>query len=141
MGVVQSCLYSGRHMGVSQVATNTLDHLVAMCDSHIIGSDAWASRPPSWETTVTTETTTAPLQIAVLDRGFVYVGHCSLDGGFLTVADARCVRRWGTSGGLGELAQKGPQSATKLDATGTVRAPMTALIHLIDCNPAAWAKA
>lgn len=41
-------------VGVSQVATNTLDHLVAMCDGHIIGSDTWASRPPSWETTVTT---------------------------------------------------------------------------------------
>lgn len=90
---------------------------------------------------MTTETTTAPLMIAVLDRGFVYVGRCSLDGGFLTVTEARCVRRWGTSGGLGELAQKGPQSGTKLDDACTVRAPMTALIHLIDCDPAGWTEA
>lgn len=78
------------------------------------------------------------LQIAVLDRGFVYVGTCAVDEGFLTITDARCIRRWGTTAGLGQLATKGPQSATKLDAAGTVRAPVSALIHLIDCDPTAW---
>lgn len=82
---------------------------------------------------------TPTLQIAVLDRGFVYVGHCALDDTKLTITNARCVRRWGTTGGLGELATKGPQSATKLDAACTLTAPLTAVIHLIDCDSAAWA--
>lgn len=82
--------------------------------------------------------TTPALQIAVLDRGFVYVGRCAVADGFLTITDAACVRRWGTTGGLGQLARDGRQAATKLDPVGTVRAPVSSLIHLIDCDPAAW---
>jgi len=82
---------------------------------------------------------TPTLQIAVLDRGFVYVGLCSIAEGFLTITEAQNVRRWGTTGGLGELAAKGPQDTSKIDAAGTVHAPLTALVHLIDCNSAAWA--
>jgi hypothetical protein len=81
---------------------------------------------------------TPTLKIAVLDRGFVYVGQCLLTETGLTITNARNIRRWGTSAGLGELATKGPQSATKLDATGTVHAPITAVSHLIDCDAAAW---
>lgn len=77
-------------------------------------------------------------QITVLDRGFVYVGHVTIDDGFATITGAQCVRRWGTSNGLGELAAKGPQPQTKLDAAGTVVAPLTALVHLIACDPTAW---
>lgn len=83
-------------------------------------------------------TTPAP-QIAVLDRGFVYVGTCSIADGVLVIADAQCIRRWGTTRGLGELASAGPQSGTKLDKAGTVRAPIGSIVHLIDCNPTAWA--
>jgi hypothetical protein len=82
-------------------------------------------------------TTSAP-QIAVLDRGFVYVGLCRVEDGVLVITRAQNVRRWGTSAGLGELAAKGAQPQTKMDTTGTVRAPMTAVTHLIDCDPAAW---
>lgn len=82
--------------------------------------------------------TTPALQIAVLDRGFIYVGHCAIAEGFLTITEARCIRRWGTTAGLGQLAAKGPQANTKLDPAGTVRAPVSALMHLIDCDPAAW---
>lgn len=78
------------------------------------------------------------LQIAVLDRGFVYVGQCAVQDGFLTITVAACVRRWGTTGGLGQLATKGPQAATKLDPAGTIRAPLSSVIHLIDCAPSAW---
>lgn len=85
-----------------------------------------------------TDLTTPALQIAVLDRGFVYVGRCSLSDGFLTITDASCVRRWGTTAGLGELARKGPQAATKLDPAGTVRAPVSSVMHLIDCDGGAW---
>lgn len=82
--------------------------------------------------------TTPTLKIAVLDRGFVYVGLCHTEDGALVISRAQNIRRWGTSAGLGELASKGPQAQTKLDAAGTVRAPMPSVIHLIDCNVAAW---
>lgn len=78
------------------------------------------------------------LQIAVLDRGFVYVGDVSRDGDMLLIENARCVRRWGTSSGLGQLATEGPQPNTKLDPTGTVRAPLRSVVHLIDCEPGKW---
>lgn len=82
-------------------------------------------------------TTTAP-QIAVLDRWFVYVGNCRIEDGTLVITDASCVRRWGTAAGLGQLAAAGPTSQTRLDPAGTVRAPLSAVIHLIDCTPGAW---
>ena len=82
--------------------------------------------------------TTPKLQIAVLSNGFVYVGNCQVDGDRLTITDASNVRRWGTDRGMGQLAASGPQPNTKLDPTGTVTAPVTALIHLIDCNADAW---
>lgn len=80
------------------------------------------------------------LQIAVLDRGFVYVGLCRIDGAMLTITAAQNIRRWGSDRGLGLIAKSGPTDKTKLDPAGTVHAPLTALIHLIDCDPAAWAK-
>ena len=77
-------------------------------------------------------------QIVVLERGFVYVGDVSLDDTGLKIENAQNVRRWGTTRGLGELALEGAKANTKLDDAGTVRAPMSALIHLIDCNADKW---
>lgn len=81
---------------------------------------------------------TPTLKIAVLDRGFVYVGLCHTEDGALVITHAQNIRRWGTTAGLGELAAKGPQANTKLDAAGTVRTHMSAVNHLIDCDAAAW---
>lgn len=78
------------------------------------------------------------LQIIVLDRGFVYVGNVVIDGDFCLIDHAKNVRRWGTTGGLGELAEKGPLKETKLDEVGTVRAPMRAVIHFVECKEVAW---
>lgn len=72
-------------------------------------------------------------QIVVLDRGFVYVGNVTIEGDFLTIADARCIRYWGTTKGLGEL-RNGPTDKTKLDDAGTVQAPLKSLIHFVTCQ-------
>jgi hypothetical protein len=85
-------------------------------------------------------TTPNPLQIAVLDRGFVYVGRCAVADGFLTITDARCIRRWGTTNGLGQLAASGPTAKTILDTAATIHAPLTAVVHLIDCAEGAWPR-
>ena len=77
-------------------------------------------------------------QIAILDRGWVFVGDCAVVDGVLTISAAHCVRRWGTSKGLGELAMAGPLPGTVLELYGIVRSPMTAVIALIDCEAGKW---
>jgi hypothetical protein len=79
----------------------------------------------------------APYQIAVLDRGFVYIGRVAWNDNVLTITDAKCIRRWGTTKGLGELVN-GPTPETILDTVGTVHVPEHSLIHLIDVVESAW---
>lgn len=68
---------------------------------------------------VKTETDTkANQQIVVLDRGWVYVGNVIIEGDLVRIHNARCIRRWGTTKGLGELALTGPTKNTVLDPTG-----------------------
>jgi len=81
--------------------------------------------------------TDGEIKIAVLDRGFVYVGAVSFDGDFVILKNAKNIRTWGTTKGLGELVN-GPLSNTKLDAVGTVRVTKHALIHLIDVEQKKW---
>ena len=91
------------------------------------------------EPTVRLKSKAHGMQIVVLDRGFVYVGETCIDGDWVHIEDARCIRVWGTTKGLGEL-RDGPTSSTKLDDTGTVRAPLRALIALIEVDGKKWAR-
>jgi len=75
--------------------------------------------------------------IVVLDRGFVYVGRVSIEDDWCVIAGAKNIRQWGTTKGLGELVN-GPLPNTTLDAVGTVRAPMRAVISVIDVSEAGW---
>jgi hypothetical protein len=77
------------------------------------------------------------IKIAVVDRGFVYVGQVSKEDDFYILRNAKNIRVWGTSKGLGELVS-GPTAHTKLDPVGTVRVPARALISLIDVEQAKW---
>jgi hypothetical protein len=77
-------------------------------------------------------------QIIILHRGFVFVGDVTRDGDECVIRNAQNVRRWGTSKGLGELAQDGPKANTQLDPSGTVRYHRSAEIGAIDCNIGAW---
>ncbi len=80
------------------------------------------------------------LQIVILDRGWVFVGDVTTDANWVRIANAKCVRIWGTTKGLGELAASGPLPGTKLDDAGSVRAPLAALKGLIACEAASWTK-
>jgi hypothetical protein len=82
-----------------------------------------------------------PLQIVVLDRGFVYVGRCEKDKNdpdLYVIKNAKNIRQWGTSKGLGQLALEGPQKQTVLDEVGTVRFHHKALISFIDTEEKLW---
>ncbi|MFA5378162.1 MAG: hypothetical protein WC455_20585 [Dehalococcoidia bacterium] len=77
------------------------------------------------------------IQIVILDRGFIYVGRVSTDASWCYIRDAKNVRRWGTTKGLGELVN-GPLSGTKLDDTGNVQAPMRSVIGFVAVEEEKW---
>jgi len=77
------------------------------------------------------------IKIAVLDRGFVYIGYVKIEGDFLYLRHAKNIRVWGTTKGLGELVS-GPTKDTKLDSVGSVTVPVRALISLIDVEQSKW---
>jgi hypothetical protein len=86
------------------------------------------------------KTVLSGFSIVVVDRGFVYVGKTTWDGDFAIIEEARNIRYWGTTKGLGELALSGPTDKTKLDMVGTVRVPCRAVISLIDTGEKVWSK-
>lgn len=69
-------------------------------------------------------------KIAVLDRGFVYVGEITDEGENIRIKNARNIRYWGTTKGIGEL-RTGPTEKTKVDAVGEVVVPKRAVISYI----------
>lgn len=71
--------------------------------------------------------------IVVLDRGFVYVGNVTELPDRVVIKDAKNIRVWGTTKGLGEL-REGPVSGTKTDVVGEVIAYRAAIIHLVPCK-------
>jgi len=60
-------------------------------------------------------------RIIVADRGWIFVGNCEdNEDGSVTIRNARNIRQWGTTKGLGEL-KTGPTSKTAHDDYGEVR--------------------
>lgn len=78
------------------------------------------------------------LRIVVLQRGWVYVGRYEHALDEVTVRDARCIHRWGTKKGLGEIANGGPTSQTVLQDPTTVRCHRLMVVHTIDCDESKW---
>lgn len=77
------------------------------------------------------------IKIVVADRGFVYVGYCEEQADFVRLTNAKNIRAWGTTKGLGELVS-GPLTNTKLDSVGSLRIPNRAVISIIDVDQAKW---
>lgn len=72
-----------------------------------------------------------PVRIVVADRGWIFVGSCEdHTDGTVTIKNARNIRRWGTTQGLGQLVM-GPLPETKHDQYGTVRCAPIAQINVI----------
>lgn len=78
------------------------------------------------------------LKIIVAQRGWVYIGEYRKDGTDHVLENAQVIRRWGTTKGLGQLAQEGPIENTKLDPLGTVRVHELAAVALVDVTSTNW---
>ena len=77
-------------------------------------------------------------RIVIAQRGWVFVGRWSQDGEMVTLTDAKNIRTWGTTKGLGELAQTGPTGKTVLDPAGTVRMHILGVVATLDTQVTTW---
>lgn len=81
---------------------------------------------------------TKEVRIVILQRGWVFVGNWKkLDNGDCSLTEASCIRRWGTTKGLGELVS-GPTSSTILDKVGEVKFNELTIVASIICGGEKW---
>lgn len=78
------------------------------------------------------------LKIVVLDRAWIYIGYLERNDDDYTLTKASCIRLWGTTKGLGQLALEGKTKDTILDSAGTIHFTVHSLINIIDCDQSKW---
>lgn len=77
--------------------------------------------------------------ICILQRGWVFIGELSKIGNDCYLDNASVIRSWGTTKGLGEIAENGPiKDKTILDACPQVRFHYATLVASIKCNNKNW---
>ena len=77
-------------------------------------------------------------QIVILNRGWVVVGDYSEKGDECYLTNASVIRVWGTTKGLGELAEKGPLTNTKLDPCPNVTFHKLTMVARMDVLEENW---
>ena len=81
------------------------------------------------------------IKIVILQRGWCMVGRFERKESECKLYDASVVRIWGTTGGLGEIAEDGPTINTKLDkCNGIVEFDYLTVVATISCNKENWEK-
>ena len=79
------------------------------------------------------------IRICIAQRGWVFVGRFTREEHEIVLRDAKNIRRWGTTKGLGEL-YSGPKRDTVLDEAGTVRLHPLQIIATIEVDAKSWEK-
>lgn len=77
-------------------------------------------------------------QIIVLQRGWVVVGDVAKNADEVTVSNCSIVRIWGTSNGLGEIAENGATSKTKLDKCPDIVVHPLSVVLYMNVNMDKW---
>lgn len=77
-------------------------------------------------------------QIVVCKLGWVLMGDVEETPTGYVIRNAMNIRQWGTTKGLGEIAESGPTDRTKLDSIGVAHAERDAVLFRIECAP--WKK-
>lgn len=80
------------------------------------------------------------MEIIIGQRGWVWVGHPRREGDQVIIEGARCIRRWGTTGGLAQLANSGPQRETQLEEACSIKLHVLGIVGSYLCNESAWRK-
>lgn len=80
----------------------------------------------------------ADIKIVVCDRGFVLVGRVEIKDRYVVITDCGCVRIWGTTKGLGEIASNGPTDSTKIDKQPRTVVHELQVVQMIDCEASKW---
>jgi len=84
---------------------------------------------------------TGDIKIVILQRGWVMVGRFEKGEDTCKLYDASVIRSWGTTKGLGEIAEGGPTSTTKLDKCyGVVEFDWLTVVASVAVNDEAWKK-
>ena len=79
------------------------------------------------------------IKIVVLQRGWIVVGRFKRKDTQCKLHNASVIRTWGTTNGLGEIAESGPTSSTKLDrCKGVVNFDYMTVVLTIDCEARKW---
>lgn len=78
------------------------------------------------------------MEIIVGQRSWVWVGRPRREGDQLVIEGARCIRRWGTTDGLAQLANGGPRRETQLEEACTIKLHILAVVASYVCNESAW---
>ena len=82
------------------------------------------------------------IKIVILQRGWIMVGKFERVGSDCQLHNASVIRTWGTTKGLGELANEGIRSGTKLDPCyGVVQFDYLTVVATIDCRRDKWQNA
>lgn len=82
------------------------------------------------------------IKIVILQRGWIMVGKFERTENECKLHQAAVIRLWGTSKGLGEIAENGPTSSTKLDKCyGIVEFDYLTVVATISVNESKWQSA
>lgn len=78
------------------------------------------------------------LEIIVCHDRWHFIGSVTENGDKLIIANARNIRQWGTTRGLGEIALLGPTQKTVLDDYGVVTVQKDKVVCRIACLEKQW---
>lgn len=78
--------------------------------------------------------------IIVAERGFVYVGNVHRDADQVVIDNCYNIRRWGTTRGLGQIAEDGPTESSVLDKCPRVKVHVMGVVHQMQCNEESWRR-
>ena len=77
-------------------------------------------------------------QIVVLQRGWIVIGDVEKTETEVKINNCSVIRVWGTSKGLGELAENGATSNTKLDPCPPVTVHPLSVVLYMNVNEEKW---
>jgi len=77
-------------------------------------------------------------QIVVLQRGWVVIGDVNKTSEEVTIKNCSIIRVWGTSKGLGEIAENGKTSKTVLDSSPDVIVHPLSVVLYMNVNMDNW---